>query len=203
MKGTATLGLLVALTAVFVLEGARGAIGSEMALLHMGALPNDGSLGHEYWRLIAYSFLHLSSLHLVLNLALLWWVGNIVERRVAAAVMGAAYLAAVIVAGVCITVVHLNDPRPGASLGASGGVFGLLAGALVLSQRRDAAHFATSSKARLWLVVVLCAGLGASFLPGVSLAGHIGGMVVGLFAGMLLPLRRTSPRGVAFTTPSE
>jgi membrane associated rhomboid family serine protease len=46
-------------------------------------------------------------------------------------------------------------------------------------------------------------GLGASFLPGVSLAGHIGGMVVGFFAGMFLPLRRTSPRGVAFTTPSE
>ena len=53
MKGTATLGLLVVLAAVFVLEGARGANGSGMALLHMGALANDGSIGHEYWRLIA------------------------------------------------------------------------------------------------------------------------------------------------------
>jgi membrane associated rhomboid family serine protease len=161
-------------------------------LLRFGALPDDGSLGHEYWRLITYSFLHLTSIHLLLNLALLWWVGSIVERRIGSLLMCAAYFLAVIISGVSIVIAHLNAPRPGSSMGASGGVFGLLACALILLRRRDAAHATASTRVQLWLWIVLLAGLGASLLPGVSFAGHVGGLIGGTLAGVALPVRQPS-----------
>jgi len=188
MKGKATFGILLALVATFALEGAKGAIGDEVALLGMGALPNDGALHGEYWRLIAYSALHLNYVHLVLNLALLWWVGNIVERRVGSTGLGIAYLTSVLVAGSAIILIDMGHPRPGSSVGASGGIFGLVACALVLLHRKDASAFGQSKTVRVWLWVVVCAGFGASVLPGVSLTGHAGGFVVGLLAGWLFPL---------------
>ena len=140
LDGPATRALAVVLLIVFAVEAAIGAAGDDAALLRFGALPDDGRLGHEYWRLIAYSFLHLTSVHLLLNLALLWWVGSIVERRIGGLLMCAAYFLAVIISGVSIVVAHLTAPRTGSSMGASGGVFGLLACALILLRRRDAAH---------------------------------------------------------------
>jgi len=106
VKGRATLGLLTLLLAVFAVEAVRGVIGDEMALLSMGALPNDGRLHHEYWRLVSYSALHLNLTHIALNLAFLWWVGRVVERRVGAAPMLAVYLFSLVVSGVAITLVR-------------------------------------------------------------------------------------------------
>ena len=77
-------------------------------------------------------------------------------------------------------------------MGASGGIFGLLACALILMRRRDAAHFTTSTRVQLWLWIVLLAALGASLFPGVSLAGHVGGLIGGTIAGMALPVRQSS-----------
>jgi rhomboid protease GluP len=191
VRRKATLCIFAALIAVFALEGARGAIGDEGALLSMGALPNDGSLHHEYWRLIAYSALHLNYAHIVLNLALLWWVGSIVERRVGSTALGIAYFAFVLVAGGGITLLHMSHPRPGASVGASGGLFGLLACALMLLYRRDASAFGQRMRVRLWLWVVLCAGFGASLLPGVSLMGHASGFAAGLLVGWFLPVAQS------------
>jgi rhomboid protease GluP len=201
MKGKATLGLMLVLVAAFTVEGMKGAIGNEAALLRIGALPNDGHLGHEYWRLITYSLLHLNALHLALNLALLWWVGNIVERRVGGVLMSVAYLWAIVATGLAMTAVNGTHPRSGSSVGASGGVFALLAIALILFHRRDAAHFATSSNALRVLWVVLLGGLGASLLPGVSLTGHLAGLIAGVVAGVLLPLRQTPLTRAALSTP--
>ena len=78
----ATYILAAILLIVFGIEIATHRIGNEYALLEMGALPADGHLNGEYWRIITYSFLHLNWNHIILNLALFLWVGRIVERRV-------------------------------------------------------------------------------------------------------------------------
>ena len=184
----ATLTVVVVLAGMFAVEAARGAVGDETALLGMGALPNGGGLDHQYWRLVTYSLLHLDYLHLCLNLALLWWVGSIVERRIGSAALGAVYFVSVVAAGIAITVAHAGHPRPGSSLGASGGIFGLLACALILLHRRDASRFGQNGRVRIFLWVILAGGIVASLLPGVSLAGHAAGLVTGLLAGWWVPL---------------
>jgi rhomboid protease GluP len=186
VKGRATVGVLALLLAVFALEAARGAVGDETALLSMGALPNDGRLHHQYWRLVSYSALHLNLVHIALNVALLWWVGQIVERRVGAVAMLGVYLLSAIAAGLAISFVRLSQPKGGSTLGASGGICGLLACALVLLQWRNAARFEASKGVRRWLWVACAGALGASLLSGVSLAGHAAGLAAGALAGLFL-----------------
>jgi membrane associated rhomboid family serine protease len=73
-----TFVLIVALVSLFGIEVATHTMGDETALLKLGALPTNGQLNSQYWRLLTYSFLHLNPLHLLLNVALFWWIGRVV-----------------------------------------------------------------------------------------------------------------------------
>ena len=73
----------------------------------------------------------------------------------------------------------------GATVGASGGIFGLLAAALILSHRHSAGSLDRESRLRTWLWIAFIVGLGISFLPGVSMAGHVGGLIGGTLLGCI------------------
>ncbi len=83
-KFPVTYFLLASIAALFALELSTGAVGSDQKLAQSGALRDTGGLNGEYWRLVTYAWLHASWKHLLLNSALLWWVGRIVERRIGA-----------------------------------------------------------------------------------------------------------------------
>jgi len=185
----ATYALLAWIWAMFVLELATHRTDSETALLALGALPHRDLHG-EYWRLISYSFLHLNWNHILMNSILLWWTGRIVERRVGALQMIGVYFGAVLLASAHIAVHSHLHPRDGASVGASGGVFGLLGAAMVLAYRKDAvARFGKNPRIRLGLWIALAVGVIITFQPGVSVAGHVGGLFAGLILGGLIRVR--------------
>ena len=163
----------------FAIELATHAVGSEAALLKLGALPDNGQLNGQYWRLATYSFLHFNGAHLLVNVLLLFWVGRMMEERVNGALAAAIYLSSVLVSATGILTAHNLNPKTGATVGASGAVFGLLAAALVISYRRDANSLTGESWPRRWLWCALLVGLGVSFLPGISMAGHVGGIIGG------------------------
>ena len=181
-----TLTLAIILVAVFGVEIATHRMGDGTALLGLGALPGDGHLNGEFWRLITYAFLHLNWTHLILNLTLLLWVGRIVERRVGTARAAIIYAVSILVSGVAIFIKYNLAPGPGAAVGASGGIFGLLAAALILVYRRDMATFGQDRGLRIGLWACLGAGIAMSFLPGVSYVGHLGGLISGLILGLIL-----------------
>ncbi|HEV8128725.1 MAG TPA: rhomboid family intramembrane serine protease [Candidatus Eisenbacteria bacterium] len=188
----ATYGLLAALAVMFAVELATGRAGSESALLALGAAPNRPT--GEYWRFITYSFLHLNWNHIVMNSVLLWWTGRIVERRAGAAQMLLVYFVAVLFAGAALAIQAYVHPRDGASVGASGGAFGLLAAALLLAHRADAvAAFGDNPKMRMGLWMVMAISLYITFQPGVSVAGHAGGLIAGLTLGMLIRVHPVAP----------
>jgi len=171
---------------MFGIEIATHTMGDENALLKFGALPADGQLHGEYWRFITYAFLHLNWTHIIANLALLWWVGRIVERRVGTGRFALIYLVSILLSGATILFKYVMAPSEGAALGASGGVFGLLGAALVFVYRHDMAAFGQDSGLRNGLWICLAIGLAISFLPGVSIAGHIGGLIAGLIMGWIV-----------------
>jgi membrane associated rhomboid family serine protease len=144
-----------------------------------------GTPDHQYWRL---GTIPCSTSTTCLGI----WLccGGSAHRRAARRLGGTAggHLISVVAAGVAIVVARMSSPHPGSSLGASGGVFGLLACALVLLHRPEGVRFGRSMRARLALWLIVCIGVGMSFLPGVSFAGHAGGLLVGLLAGSLLPM---------------
>ncbi len=133
-------------------------------------VPHQG----EWWRYLTYAFVHANLVHAAFNAWVLLDLGRAVERRrgwgdvvgsFAAGVVGGALLTGVVEAG-----------KPMLLVGASGGVFGVAAAltldALARRSPADAALLRT-------LVTFLGLNLLLSLLPGVSLWGHVGGLIAG------------------------
>ena len=181
-------GIWFTLTAMFLVELARGAIANDAELLRLGALPDSGQIHNEYWRLITFGFLHWDLRHLLLNTVLLFLLGPIVERRAGTVALLIIFLSASVASGAGIIVKHQIWPADGVSLGASGGMFGLLGAGLVLVFRQP-----SPSRLRTVLVAALVLGLIYSFLPGVSMIGHVVGLIIGTAMALVIPLKEPKP----------
>ena len=186
MAGTTFL--LATIAIAFAVELARGALGNDTVLLSLGALPDSGQLLGQYWRFLSFGFLHADLCHFLFNVAFLLWVCPVVERRVGPIVLLSVFFAASVLSGVAILLKHVVVPAAGTSLGASGGLFGLLGAALVLVYRIPPAN--PRLRRGLWLT--LLGGIAFSVLPGVSMAGHVTGLLVGVLAALLVRLHVTS-----------
>lgn len=183
MKRTfATISLLTFLVIGFLIELATRSVADNGALLGLGALPGSGDLHREYWRVATYSFLHFDAVHLLLNVALLLWVGRLLERERGAITLLIIYTVSVTASAAVILLVHRWHPQPDAIVGASGGNFGLLSAALIFSCTDSGAKL---QRRRLWLLAVLVAGFIYSLFPRISMAGHIGGVIGGITMAVL------------------
>ena len=94
------------------------------------------------WQLLSYGFLHGSSLHLFANMLALYMFGPDVERLLGSRHFLIYYLACVVGAAVAQTLVTtFIYPSPYPTVGASGGIFGLLLvfGMAYPRRQRDAA----------------------------------------------------------------
>ena len=140
----------------------------------------------EWWRLLTGGFLHFGPIHLLFNMMALWVIGRDVEPALGRGRFLALYLVSLL--GSSTAVMLLT--APGANVaGASGAVFGLM-GALVVLLRR--------LRIPLGQVGGLIAiNLAITFLlPGISVAGHLGGLVTGAIATAALvyaPAQRRGP----------
>jgi membrane associated rhomboid family serine protease len=184
-RNRGTILLIAAIAIGFGIEIATNSVGSDDGLLKLGALPDNGQLHGEFWRIATYSFLHFNWLHLFLNVGLLFWVGRIVEQQVGTGRGALIYFVSVLCSAAVILLVHNWHPKEGATVGASGGVFGLLGAALIISYRQNA-----DNRLRRSLWIVLAIGFGVSLLPDISMAGHIGGIIGGVPTALLLSMRR-------------
>jgi len=134
----------------------------------------------EWWRLITAAFLHIGPLHLVVNMLALLLFGSELERQLGRARFLGLYLVAALGGA---TAIQLFGNPGGYVAGASTAIYGLLGGlgVLMLARRQDIRG----------LLTLLAINVFISFLPGVSLLGHLGGLVAGaLAAAVLVVLRR-------------
>jgi membrane associated rhomboid family serine protease len=177
------------MTVMFLIELGGGAVGNDALLIGLGALPDSGQINHEYWRLLAAGFLHYDLTHFALNTLLLLLIGPVVERRAGTTWLLVIFLVGSVASCAGMLMKHLFWPSQGVSLGASGGLFALLGAGLVLVFRLPS----QSRLVRLRLLVPLVVGLAYSVLPGVTMIGHIVGLVVGVTMALLIPLNAASP----------
>ncbi|WP_278313983.1 rhomboid family intramembrane serine protease [Lolliginicoccus levis] len=175
-----TLSLIALNTLVYLLTAAQSAsLVSNFrasALFEAWALvPFYVAVG-EYERLIGSGFLHYGPLHLLVNMFVLYIVGREVE-----AVLGRGrYLAvyAVSLLGGSVSVMWLENVLA-ATVGASGAVYGLFgAMAVILLRLRQNA---TGIFVIIGINVVI-----SITIPGISLWGHLGGLVAGAVAAAML-----------------
>jgi len=180
-----TQALLIANVAIFLLEQTAGmALFEWFALWPPTAGPSVGP-GFQLWQLVTYSFLHGGLAHIFFNMFALYMFGSDIERLFGSRFFAAYYFVAVLAAAVCHLVVTAwmgGPPLP--TVGASGGVYGLLlAYGLYFPNRQLMLLFPPiPMRARTFVIVyaVLELVLGVTgTAAGVAHFAHLGGMLGG------------------------
>jgi membrane associated rhomboid family serine protease len=181
-----TRALLMANVAIFLLQLATGdLLIGPFALWPFGSTQFRGTPEFELWQLVTYGFLHGSLAHLFFNMLALYMFGGDIERLLGSRRFLVYYLACVIGAAVAqLLVLGSMQRTPVPTVGASGGVFGLLlAFGMAFPQRRLMLLFPPIPMPA-WLFVTLYGmlelylGVTGSGL-GVAHFAHLGGMATG------------------------
>ncbi|MEY4362074.1 MAG: hypothetical protein RL391_1380 [Actinomycetota bacterium] len=151
---------------------------------------------HEWYRLVTAGFLHFGILHIAMNMFLLYQLGAMLERALGGLRFGLLYFAALL--GGSLGALVITGDGGGLHGGASGAVFGLMAAAAIGLHRRGVNVFQTGIGATLVINLLL-----TFTIPGISIGGHIGGMVIGAVCGlvMLAPRRDAPPAWVTVALP--
>jgi len=170
---------------VMVLRGVSAVDPTPQQAIAYGADFGPYTLGGQWWRLVTSMFVHFGFIHLGLNMWCLWNLGRAAERLLGRF----SYLVAYFASGIFGSIASVYWHPQAAGGGASGAIFGL-AGVLVsfVYLKKTPANLQINSKMLGSLGTFIAYNLifGAA-IPGISNAAHIGGVVMGLAVGALLP----------------
>jgi membrane associated rhomboid family serine protease len=185
MKISAVIILIAANVAVYVVEGRPG--GAIMTLFALWPLQPDGD-GQSYfhfWQIVTYAFLHdpHNVAHIAFNMLALYMFGTEIERYAGPWRLLACYFASVVTAAVAQLLVQSLPGAPFEStVGASGGVFGLLLAFAMMFPYRKVIPLIPPIPMPAWLFATLYAGAELLFgvtgtLSGIAHFAHVGGMI--------------------------
>lgn len=160
---------------VFLLMEVKGSSTSSSTLIQFGAKINPLILDGEWWRFLTPIFLHIGTLHLLMNSIALFYVGPLVERLFGNGRFIFIYLFAGFSGSLASFVTN-----PNLSAGASGAIFGCFGALLYFGTVYPKLFFRTMGM-NLLIVIGLNIIFGFS-VQGIDNAGHIGGLVGGFLA---------------------
>jgi membrane associated rhomboid family serine protease len=183
MKISAVKFLVAANVLVFALQSMLKGVLDVFALWPLQ--PIDGVSYFHVWQIITYAFLHSTGniTHLLFNMLGLWMFGAEIERYVGPRRLLACYFASVITAALSqLFIPMIFGAPPGPTIGASGGVFGLLLAYAFLFPTRKVIPLIPPIPMPAWLFATLYAAvelfLGVTgTLSGIAHFAHLGGMV--------------------------
>ena len=135
----------------------------------------------QSWRLLAAIFVHIGLQHFVLNMVTLYFLGRIAEDLFGSKAFLALYLLSGLMGNLFVLVFSPEVVAAGAST-ALFGIFGAIA-SLRFIARSPYIQYLSQSYTSLILVNILF-----SFMPGISLAGHLGGLVGGGILAFVFPV---------------
>jgi len=145
----------------------------------------------EWYRLVTSGFLHFGVFHLLMNMVLLYQLGQLLEPALGHLRFGLTYAAALLGGSAGAMVLQPS----GLHGGASGAVFGLMAAAAVGLQQRGVNPFRTGIGTTLVINLLI-----TFTIPGISIGGHLCGAVAGGLCAVVALDPRHRPqswRGVA------
>ena len=192
--------IIIACIAIYFLQVVLGALapGAVSYLITFGALIPVAVLHGWIWQLITYSFLHASVMHVLLNMLMLWMFGAQEEMDWGPKKFIEYYLFCVIGAALT-TIAVAYSPIPGVSpmtttIGASGGVYGILAAFGMLYGDREIFMFPLPfmMKAKYMVLIMIFLVIIATFQPsqgGIANFAHLGGLLFGFLYIKFVPRR--------------
>jgi rhomboid protease GluP len=152
--------------------------------LPWGALYGPALRSGQWWRLLTYAIEHGGPMHLLFNASAIWSLGTALERMVGS---WRFFLISVGSTLGCAVFALFAHPE-GILLGSSGAILGWTAALLPILN-------AQGRRSLAWMLAQVAV---ISLLPGVSLAGHLGGFLFGLPFGLTL---RFAPKRFAQVAP--
>lgn len=176
----ATFVLIAVNVAVFFAQIATGTGGFET--LTSTLIPEFGLFGPsvaegEVYRLLTSAFLHAGLFHIAGNMILLFFLGRILEPAIGTPRFVMVYFVSLFAGSFGAL---LLSPES-LSFGASGAVFGILAGTFVIARGRGVD--ALASTVGILIVLNLAFSFGAR---GISIGAHLGGLVGGVLCALFI-----------------
>jgi membrane associated rhomboid family serine protease len=200
----ATRTLIIANVAVYLLQLATGtALIPLFALWPLGtasAIGPETGAGFYLWQLVTYGFLHGGFLHLFFNMFALYMFGGAIEQLFGTRRFVVFWFVCVITAAITqLVVTGIAGPTPFPTVGASGGVFGLLLAFGLFYPRQRVVLIFPPIPMPAWLFVTLYGALElylgvTDSQAGVAHFAHLGGMLGG-YLMIRLWRRPAAPRG--------
>ncbi len=142
-----------------------------------GALFGPAVADGDWWRIVTAGFLHANLLHLAFNMYFLYFLGQLLEPEIGRARFAAIYFVSLL--GGSFGALLLSPDA--VTVGASGAVFGMMGAAIIAMRARGI----DPMQSGLGMTLVL--NLGITFLiPGISIGGHIGGLLAGGIVGFVM-----------------
>lgn len=143
-------------------------------------------LSEQPWTIISNMFVHAGLSHILFNMISLYFLGSFLLRVVGER----SFLAVFFLGGLAgnILFVRLADPS-WIGVGASGGIFALAGALAIMVPRAPVFIFFIPIPVPLWAAVMIFFFI--SFLiPTIAWQAHLGGLLVGLIAGLFFRKRR-------------
>jgi len=182
-----TFALIAINVVVFLTEGSftlsgqpTGKIYEEGALFgSIRGVPTLGVAHGQWWRIITSGFMHENLIHIGFNMYVLYVLGQMLEPALGRLRFGTIYAVSLLTGSFGALLVTPHSP----TVGASGAIFGLMGAAAVEMRARQIPIMQSGVGGLILLNLVI------SFtLPGISWGGHIGGLIGGAVAALVIQL---------------
>lgn len=135
---------------------------------------------HEYWRILTGAATHGSVLHVVMNCYAFFNIGRIFEMLSNRAHLALVFLLSA-VGGGALSLVFMPD---GVSVGASGGIVGLIGYLLIYAFRRKK-FISAAFRKNLLINIGIMLVMGITLYQVIDNFGHIGGLITGIVYGIV------------------
>jgi rhomboid protease GluP len=159
---------------------AGGASAPAELLYRYGGMYSSAIARHQYWRLVAYGFLHANFVHLTMNMLCLVVWGAHLERRIGPAYFLVIYLSAMVLGAIIGNGIHATPYLTVGASGATSGILGALLCLWILGRLDIGFDF-----------FAINIGLNIAFALGnsqIDWGVHLGGFVAGLIVCAVLDL---------------
>lgn len=177
--------------AVWLVMCVKGDTRSAQFMYEHGALYPTDVLDGEWYRLVSAMFLHFGAEHLISNMFMQYFLGDMLLRALSQWKFALIYVLAGIGGNVTSFVMMLLTDDFAVAAGASGAIYGII-GALLWVVLRNGGKFESISVPRMLLATALYIGYGFT-TEGVDAWAHLGGALVGFLAAIVLYRRKTAP----------
>lgn len=170
---------------IFLLELLMGGQinGTGNWLYENGVLFGPAVANGDWWRLVTAMFLHYGLFHLGMNMLVLWIIGPPLEGYFGHGRYALVYLASCLAGSAGALIWSPNA----LTVGASGAIWGIMGAALVLEARRIWVFGGQAMGLVVLNLIITFA------IPGVSIGGHIGGLIGGALCALAFSSLRRSP----------